>query len=329
MKFLYSILLTISLLTASTTLAWDSTGHRISAAVAVNFLSAETRRELVSILEHHPRFDQDFIASIPGFVNRDNERQLQEWLLGQAAFWPDIARGLTSAEADKYNRTNWHYIDGAWLRDLAQLQGNVYVGVDGFRDIQGTRANRIGRERDVDNIITALDYNSRVLADESNSLGERAVALCWLLHLMADIHQPLHTGSLYSNKLFAQGDRGGNRIPTDDGNLHARWDRALSDKGIRENLAEILDMLADELPESLMGIQSDWTIWMHESRMLMHESVYPQATRAAIIDADVSGDRLGSSRLDADYVRRMIDISKMRLGLAGLRMAIWFENELP
>ena len=37
---------------------------------------------------------------------------------------------------------------------------------------------------------------------------ERAVAMCWVFHLIGDAHQPLHVTQLYSTQ-FPKGDRGG------------------------------------------------------------------------------------------------------------------------
>ena len=41
--------------------------------------------------------------------------------------------------------------------------------------------------------------------------ADRADALCWVCHLVGDIHQPLHCVSLF-NATFTSGDRGGNSI---------------------------------------------------------------------------------------------------------------------
>jgi hypothetical protein len=62
---------------------------------------------------------------------------------------------------------------------------------------------------------------------------DRAVALCWLLHLTGDVHQPLHCTSLFTEKQFPDGDLGGNAIGFRFGpdklprRLHTFWDRLL------------------------------------------------------------------------------------------------------
>jgi hypothetical protein len=308
--------------------AWDSVGHRLSAAIALNYLSEDKQSLLLTILRQHPRYQDDFLDRMPASVSSAEPQQQAVWLLGQAAFWPDMARGLTESEQQKYNRPGWHYIDGAWVRGAASVQGNSYLGIDAFADIAGVAAASIRSERRADNVMTALDYNSWLLASPEKPMAQRAVALCWVLHLMADIHQPLHTGSLYAVGVFANGDRGGNAISTDSGNLHARWDRALAGQGLAENLPVILRQLADSRPASITGVASDWSQWMAESRELLLSVVYSDAVKNEIAAAGRERRRLRTISLTPEYVSAMENISRQRIGLAGLRLAIWFENEL-
>ena len=322
------ILLGISLSLATPAYSWDAVGHRLSAAVALSYLSPDKQQALQEILQQHPRYQADFLDSMPASVQRGDLASQQQWLLGQAAYWPDIARGLPPSEAALYNRPDWHYLDGAWVRDAATDQGNMYIGIRPYPDIQGAPAESVRTESDVSNIMTALDYNTRVLADTSRSGAERAIALCWVLHLMGDIHQPLHTGSLYSDTLFDDGDRGGNRIATDDGNLHARWDRALAGSGVTANLRSILGEQERVSRPRIAGMTTNWSQWLAESRGLLLHLVYSDSMKAAIAAAERTGAEVPVQRLDARYVSSMERLARQRIGLAGLRIAIWVENSL-
>ena len=124
-KNLLALLTCLALLSMQGALAWDSVGHRVSAAIASNYLSDNSKTELLKILQQHPRYQQDFLGQMPASIASSSEEVRFAWLLGQAAFWPDITRGLPDTERERYNRANWHYIDGAWLRDRAQVQGNT------------------------------------------------------------------------------------------------------------------------------------------------------------------------------------------------------------
>ena len=76
-------------------------------------MEPDTAAKLITILRVHPRYQRDFIDQIPGDIDRDNEKQMTQRLLDQAASWPDIARGLPDGERARYNRSSWHYNDGA------------------------------------------------------------------------------------------------------------------------------------------------------------------------------------------------------------------------
>ncbi|MYI01718.1 MAG: S1/P1 nuclease [Gammaproteobacteria bacterium] len=328
MKILLPMLLAGLTVFGAPVAAWDSVGHRVSAQVAVEYLDPGVRERLVAILRGHPRFTEDFLEQVPGFIDTGDELEFDAWLLGQAAFWPDIARGLPRAERARYHRGNWHYIDGAWLRDAATAQGNVYVGIDPFPDIAGPAGEAIRDESDVDNVVVALDYNMRLLADPATEAGQRAVALCWVLHLAGDIHQPLHTGSLFSAQLFESGDAGGNGIETSEGNLHAVWDRALREQGILDSVDSITDALQSMDLSEIESEPLDWTAWMHESRALMTSVAYPETVEREILAAERTGRDMREIELSEDYLAEMRRLSEQRLGLAGLRIALLFNRNL-
>ena len=145
---------------------------------------------------------------------------------------------------------------------------------------------------------------------------------------MGDIHQPLHTGSLYSSRVFANGDAGGNGIATEDGNLHARWDRALSGGGVATNLPLILQQLPGSSRSELLSKESDWSQWMNESRRILQSDVYSESMIEEISAADSARRAVNPVPLADAYVQQMQNIARQRIALAGFRLAIWFENEL-
>lgn len=322
--FAFGLLLTIS----GQVNAWGVVGHKLASSIALEYLSDSSKTRLLTILQQHPRYQQDFIEAMPNSVEAGDKEQRLDWLLGQAAYWPDRARSLPTRERNKYNRPSWHYIDGAWLRGKARSQGNVYVGIEKFSAIAGEPASSIDDQSQVRNVMTALDFNSRILANETAPAADRALALCWLLHLIADIHQPLHAGSLYSAKLFVTGDRGGNGIATDDRNLHARWDRALASEGFEFHRNAIVAAI-DAAPELMISTaNSDWSLWLNESRELLHSLVYTSTMLREIAAAEEANRSIASISLDASYVEQMKRSARQRIMLAGLRLANWFEQEL-
>ena len=77
------------------------------------------------------------------------------------------------------------------------------------------------------NVVWAITQSERALRSETALAIEKAWFLGFYIHLVGDVHQPLHCVELYSVE-FPQGDKGGNRylIKSDFGeNLHEVWDR--------------------------------------------------------------------------------------------------------
>ena len=324
-----SFAISLAILLSPNLLAWDSVGHRISTTIALYFISEEIRAELIEILQTHPRYEEDFRDQVPNFIDQSNEFEVTSWLLGQAAFWPDIARGFPQPYRNQYNRPDWHYTDGAWIRGAAQISGDVYVGVSSRPLVAGEPASAIRNSNQVQNVVTAIDYNTRMLLDRSAESADRAIALCWVLHLMGDIHQPLHTGSLFTQSLFERGDQGGNGIETDTGRtLKSEWDRALREAGIDDSIPLILNAVEEISESELTREDSDWTAWMAESREILLSTVYTTEMKDAIATADQSGSRLNQQQLGNTYRAEMQIISRLRLGLAGLRIANFLNREL-
>lgn len=125
-----------------------------------------------------------------------------EGTITPAAVWSD------DIKEDGFNALDdWHYLDKPYVID------DVTPIVDPTNG----------------NILFALEHAERLLKDKRSREWERSLMLHVLLHVAGDIHQPLHTISLYSHR-FPRGDRGGNFIRINDpkdpnlNNLHKFWD---------------------------------------------------------------------------------------------------------
>ncbi|MCB1664692.1 MAG: S1/P1 nuclease [Pseudomonadales bacterium] len=316
MTFRLFISLCLTLLLPLPALAWDATSHRLSAYVAWEALTPAHRNRLLQILEKHPRYEQDFLDQMPVNVMVSDEDTKGRWLLGQAAVWPDLARSFEEEDRIRYNRPDWHWIDGTWMRGDA-LQGNVYVGVDPLPSIHGEAQGPLEHEEDVHNVVQGIEYNAGVLENPASSPAARAVALCWLLHLVGDIHQPLHTGALVSSGLFPEGDRGGNGIPTRFGNLHSTWDGALRNQPFDDTLRRMNSALRQTSPGMIdMNVDT----WLQESRQVMQEFVYTDEIKAAVLRSERRRTSLPTFALDDDYLGTMQAISEDRVSHAGTRL---------
>ena len=305
----------LSMLSASPVLAWDALGHRLSAYLAYDQMNEAQRRFWVSTLQGHPRYQQDFVTAMPAEIAAQGANAQARWQFGQAAVWPDIARGFRGLD-ERFHFPDRHWIDGAWVRDDVEMQGNIYIDMEPLPDIQGPQDQQITREYQADNVLTGLVYARRVLVTNSDP-EERAIALCWLLHLGGDIHQPLHAGALYSPGVFPDGDRGGNGIAVDTTNLHAMWDGALRGVSLQRNLSELRD-----IQRSLREHEFAFTpgTWLLESRELLHAAVYPDAVISAIRRSERTGNQLDSIETSDSYRDGMRTMALQRIAEAGQRL---------
>ena len=296
---------------------WDATGHRLSAYIAWDLMPQETREKVIKLIQAHPRYQEDFADAMPVSVLVANESGKARWLFGQAAVWPDLIRSIETPEEREFGRPNWHWLDGRWVRE-GMPQGNVYVGLISQSDIPGLSAKDVTSETDASNIMLALDWNLKVLSNRLSSSAEKSVALCWVAHLIGDIHQPLHTGALISRERFPDGDRGGNGIPTVGGNLHSLWDQALRNQPFDDTLSR---MTASAAQTPLNTVSLDSNLWLTESREIMQEFAYPDEIKAAVLRSERLNQRLRNLSLDDDYSSQMRALSEDRLSASGLRLA--------
>ncbi len=67
-KNLLALLTCLALLSMQGALAWDSVGHRVSAAIASNYLSDNSKTDLLKVLQQHPRYQQYFLGQMPASI---------------------------------------------------------------------------------------------------------------------------------------------------------------------------------------------------------------------------------------------------------------------
>jgi hypothetical protein len=155
--------------------------------------------------------------------------------MAQASIWPDRIKSDPKLK-NKYSHL--HYIS--------------------FKNNESFKKNSANKE----NILTAIDTFSKILKNKKSPKSEKVIALRFLIHLVGDLHQPLHTG-------FPQ-DRGGNKIKVtwfgEKTDLHHIWD----DKIIKlEELSytEYTTKLNDFSKSEIKTWQSSSALtWAKESR---------------------------------------------------------------
>jgi S1/P1 nuclease len=153
----------------------------------------------------------------------------------QIAPWPDTLRGQ---KIELYTR--WHYINTPFSKDGTPLKDIV----------------------DTDNIVWAIESLKVILKNPKANAFERARSLAFLVHLVGDIHQPLHTVGYISAK-YPEGDQGGNlyiikypAVKPQSMTLHRLWDQgidSLTGDTSSENIKIITQAIVSMYPADYFG----------------------------------------------------------------------------
>lgn len=313
---------------------WSEVGHRAVASLAYALTGPGKRSEVADLLRRHPRFDEDFAAMMPAEV-RDGGREMQdEWIFQQAAYWPDIARGIPGSETEgpraTFNRPTWHYVNQPLFltpADREALDGRLSANL--AYDVP-TDPSLLPRM----NVVQAIRHATSVAGDASRPEAERAVQVAWLFHLVGDVHQPMHSTALFSEGRFPEGDKGGNLIKTrPDDNLHAVWDRFPGGEGERK-VGTYADFLAaKEMAAGLLADQTtkeigeravpdrDVAAWLAESRELAVSVAYTPAVLAHVRALPpAAGEATPELALDEEYLAAGRKSSARRVTAAGFRL---------
>jgi len=169
---------------------------------------------------------------------------------------------------------------------------------------------------DDDCITATLNTVGKAVADRSLDSAKRAAALKFLVHLVADVHQPLHCAD--------NNDAGGNRVRVLYGGrattLHAAWD-----SGLVETIPGSEDELATQIDASITPTQrtawntGDPTAWAWESFGIAKAVAYTSALRTPAAE---------SFSLGPDYVDAAHSAILQQLAKAGVRLAAQLNGRL-
>jgi hypothetical protein len=294
--------------------AWNPGGHMLAALLAWEQLNEPTRAWAIALLEQHPRFQHDFTDVMPPGLNAADRAR---WIFARAAAWPDVARDFKGEDRARYHHPTWHY-------------GTMVLPLDA-RQPPATRPAGPGAGEV--HVVEAIELAMRQLRDASVPAPEKAVSLCWLLHLIGDVHQPCHAGSLVAPNRFPlpEGDRGANGIPiAGEGrrnNLHSIWDGMITDS--RE--LSVLTIRCEEMlldPALSRAALRERTAhpspgdWIVESADVARDAVYDFEVRGAIrlqeVDPKAEFQPLTLSRT---YFADGTLVARRRMALAGQRIA--------
>jgi hypothetical protein len=207
--------------------------------------------------------------------------------LGEAGLWADKIRGDKSYDYAK----PWHYI-------------NIPDGVS---------ITKAKRDPDGD-VLWAIEEMNRRLDKEEPGSEAYAEALKFLIHFVADIHQPLHVGR--------QEDRGGNKIvvtyytdfgkPPGRSNLHKYWDSDAIDMVVEDPAAHGDELIKANASRNFFSDPRRPERWVGEMMGL----------RPTVYGFTPPGEKDETTYLSRQYMTRAQEVLNIQMYLAGSRLGI-------
>jgi hypothetical protein len=282
--------------------AWDAVGHETIARIAWDRMTPAARAKAVALLRAAPPLsgirDLELDATHAQAV-RDRE------LFVRAAVWADLVRDRNSPERrDRFHRTTWHYRDFFWEQ----------------RDTTSRLIDRPDITPDDSNAIERLGAFRKSVGDAARADSLRAIDLAWILHLVGDIHQPLHTSGRVTPD-EPKGDAGGNTFRLDSAGrntLHGFWDGIITrtdPRGAQESeqayVARLSTRIAAAHPARPMASTmkpDQFEAWALEGVATTKRELYPKSL-------------LRGQPPSAAYTKRATQISEAAIARAGYRLA--------
>ena len=307
------------LLSASPAWGWGGTGHKIIALIAWEELTPAARKNAIEILKQHPRYAEDLAAA-----QGTDELAAERHAFAAASVWPDLVRSQSHPMHFLANHPQWHYID---------LPYNPKSGKQNPEPAAPTTQS--GTRPEPRNIVEALTSNAQDLRNPAVSNSDKAIALCWILHLGGDIHQPLHAAELFSDQ-FPQGDKGGNAMlvlrdppyPSSQMNLHFLWDALPGEYRTEQPAIYLAAGLRADPAFSRQKLKQqldihDFAAWAYESHDLAVKYAYCNGTleTATAMEHGQPGEGAQIPGVPPGYVAQAEQIAFQRLVLAGYRTA--------
>ncbi|MDB6124330.1 MAG: hypothetical protein JWQ71_3323 [Pedosphaera sp.] len=289
------LMFTAMLLSCVELRAWSGAGHMVIAAEAYKELSPELQTKVSEVLKSHP----DYTKWEKAYQKESSSGlALGQYVFMRASTWPDEIRRDDRGDV----HSHWHYVNYPLIGPAFAFQS-------------GPATN--------DDIVFGIIQNEKVLTEAGASKEARAVALSWLIHLVGDIHQPLHCAVLINDTYhLPAGDKGGNDFyikPADEPiRLHSLWDGLLGKSyDPRPSANYAIQILSEHPRKSLAELAKNKTAkdWSLESRTIALERGYLRGKLAG------SKTQESAPPLPSDYTKNAKVIAERRAALAGYRLA--------
>lgn len=303
------VVLAVLVAAAQPVLAWNGLGHMEVAAITWEALTPTAKEQAGKLLTLNPLYEKWIDNVVP--ADRDRIAFIK------ASQWADVIKRLSPYQPDGLPGSNGNRpIPGPDASRNIGYIDHLQHKYWHFVDVPFSPDNSVLHPPDVPNARTQIAVLRAALSDKQTSSDIRSYDLVWLVHLVGDVHQPLHATARFTRE-HAEGDQGGNLVAVECGqgcasvkNLHAFWDGVMG----ANNSAEFAAEASARLPraEPAKAAITDEAIWIAESVALAQDVVYrdiPVETRGTPV------------RLSVEYKVAARTAAEQQIALAGARLA--------
>jgi len=256
----------VAVTTVPNATAWSHGGHMTAAAIAFSEIERQ-RPELASklgmLLVAHPDSGP---FSVAAGDSKGMERFRKTFV--ECSRWPDDIR-LTAQDQSAWHTARW-----------------PVIADDAPPEARAAAARR--GDRPAGQAIEALQLNYAVFSSPETKSAEAARSLCWLLHLVGDIHQPMHVSDYYSRQYPGSNLAGSLAYvadPVGEGTmtLHMLWDSNTLRTSEYSQIEPIARQHMERFPRSSLPEltafhgPADFLAWARESYQVAVDFAYGQA----------------------------------------------------
>ena len=269
----------LTLAVATPALAYWEFGHETVAEIAMANIKPQTRAHVLALLRHSALLET---PECPAATP------------AEAAVWPDCVKKL----GDRFKNTfAWHYTD---------------VEICAPFDLKSAC-------KDGDCAYAQIEKDVKLLKGGKGTTKERLTALVFLIHLVGDIHQPLHSSDDH--------DAGGNKVAAAYGiyapphfNLHSIWDGTLAERAITTGPSLIRRYPPAVRRKVQAGTVADW---IRQSWEIARDDVYP-----SVMGDKACGDEPAHITMDEATIEKEVPIARLQVKRGGLRLAKLLDEAL-
>lgn len=151
-------------------------------------------------------------------------------------------------------------------------------------------------------LVSGINKCKEVLLDENSSQEDKAFHLKMLVHLIGDLHQPMHVGRVE--------DKGGNDIQVQwfgrGTNLHRVWD---------SDMINQFNMTYTELADNANRISKEQVKYLQKGTAADWANETQQHAIKVYVSVEI-GEKLGYS-----YMYKNFDLARNQLQVGGIRLA--------